>query len=241
MNLMVFYHSGRADGVLTSVLDTYANLSRFTDITLKINTDDVGQFYLLCKRNKFFGIPDLMKCVTLDKEFEADTILTSTKVLYDNIKLKCNRLILLDSADMAKLKYGLLPFPEIPCKNTTLLCNPATMNDKFDCQEYYHKFNADRINTLNGCEQLLYMRVNKDHIYIKDGIYFENIGKAIFELLYLGRSVTYYGDKIHDGLYYYLKLFGIDGEKDYIPLELTPNDIEEKLMMKDNDLLLEIL
>ena len=241
MNLIVYYHSGRADGVLTSVLDTYANLSRYIDVELKINTDKVGDFYLLCKRNKFFGIPDIMKCVTLDKTFEAETIITSTKVLYDDIELNCNRLVLLDSFDMAKVKYGVLPLPQIPCKNTILLCNPATMIDQLDCKEYYHKFNTKRLNTMTVCEQLLYMRVNKDHIYMKGGIYFENIGKSIFEMLYLNKSVSYYGDQIHDGLYYYLQLLGIDGEKDYIPLPLTPKDIEEKLTMKDDDLLLEIL
>jgi len=240
MNLIVYYHSGRADGVLTSIIDAYINLSKFTDISLKINTDDVGQFYLLCKRNKFFGFPDIMKCVTLEKTFEADTIITSTKVLYDDIELKCDKLLLLDSFDMAKAKYGVLPEPKIPCKNTVLLCNPATMNDWFTCKEYYHKF-SERINTTSPCAQLLYMRVNKDHIYITDTIYFENIGKTIFEMLYLGKNVTYYGDKTHDGLYYYLKLFGVDGEKDYIPLPITKKDIEDKLFMKDDDLLLEMI
>jgi len=241
MNLMVYYHSGRADGVLTSIIDTYINLSKFTDISLKINTDSVGRFYLLCKRNRFFGFPDIMKCVTLDKSFEANTIITSTKVLYDDIELKCDRLLLLDSFDMAKAKFGMLPEPISPCKNTILLCNPATMNNWFTCQEYYHKFSSERINTLTTYGQLLYIRANKNNSLLKDNIYYENIGKAIFEMLYLGGSVTYYGDKTHDGLYYYLKLFGIDGEKDYISLPITKHDIEEKLIMKNDDLLLEIL
>lgn len=241
MNLIVFYHSGRANGVLTSIIDTYLNLSERIDITLKINTNDVGQFYLLCKRNKFFGFPDIMKCVTLTTEFEAETIITSTKILYDDISLKCNKLILLDSLDIAKAKFGLFPEPKNPCDNTILLCNPATMNDWFNCKEYYHKFSPMRLNTLDSCRQLVYMRVNKEDIYIGDSIYFENIGKSIFEMSYLGRSVTYYGDKIHDGLYYYLKLFGIDGEQDHILLPLTTQDIEQKLMMKDDDLLLELI
>lgn len=67
-------------------------------------------------------------------------------------------------------------------------------------------------------------------------VYYENIGKLIFEFLYLGRSV-YYSSKnkcFDDGLTYYLKLFDIDDNKTQ-KIEIKKEDIEEKLFFNDND------
>jgi len=243
MNLIVLYHSGRANGVLTSIIDLYNNVSKYKDVELKIATDDIGKFILLCKRNHYFGCEDILSCITNETHFEADTIITSTKTFNDPITMKYNKLILLDSLDVVKAHYGLIPIPERETENITLLCNPANIDLLyFDSKEYYHKFSPERLQTITvACEQLLYMRNNKESAYIIDGVYFENIGKVIFEALYLGKGVGYYGDEIHDGLYYYLKLFRIDGERDYIPLIITPSEIENTLFMKDDDLILELI
>lgn len=72
--------------------------------------------------------------------------------------------------------------------------------------------------------------------------YIENIGKMIFEYLYCGKSVIYSpkNKTMDDGLTEYLNLFGIDDNKEQ-KLFITKEDIENKLFMNDNDLLLRLI
>lgn len=248
MILILTYHSGFIDEVITSAIDLFLNLSKRTNIEFKIITDDIGKFISLCKYNRNFGCPDILQLITNDKQFEADTVICSTKFLNDikihNIKVQCNKMILLDSLDIIKSYYGLIAPLESPCKDTTLLCNPSNFNmvESFNYYEYYHKFSRERLDTLiTPYEQLLYMRRNKDSIHIIDSIYFENIGKIIFEMLYTKNMVTYYSDEIEDGLHYYLKLFGVDGHKDHELLEMSPMEIQDCLFMKDDDTILKFI
>lgn len=240
MTLILMHHWGRANGVLTSIIDLYNNLSKYRDVKLRIAVKDVGKFILLCKRNNYFGYKDILTCITTDNHFEADTIITSTKTLNDPITMDYNKLILIDSLDIVKAHYGLIPMNE-KMPNTTLLCNPANFDlVYYDHIEYYHKFSPERLQYVTTCKHLEYMRMNKSSIHITGSLYFENIGKCVFETLYKENTVTYRGDDTEDGLYYYLKLFGVDGNQDQ-RLSITPEQIEEHLFMKDNDAVLELI
>ena len=105
----------------------------------------------------------------------------------------------------------------------------------------YHKFNLDRILSIKWHQDMSYDRKNKAHAEIKENIYVENIGKRIFETIFLGNNVNYHKSSIKDGLYYYLKLFGIDSQIDHFPLKITKDDVEEHLSFRQNDKILEIL
>ena len=72
-------------------------------------------------------------------------------------------------------------------------------------------------------------------------IYFENIGKLLFEFRYFDKPVKYYNiNQMEDGLTHYLRLFDVD---DSITQDLTftPEDVEDKLFMKEDDLLVQLL
>lgn len=253
--LILHYHSGRADGALTSMIDLYLNLKeRVPGIRFKvISKNAVGQVIQLFLNHLNFGLEE--NVLTIDTEFEADTVIASTKLLADigyyqkdlNIRFNCDKLILTDSLDLMRSKYGMIPHLDqfTPCKeDTVLLANPANFNiSSFKCHEYYHKFNDDRIDPFRLPETFIYTRVVKPHIQVTDNIFFENIGKLIWECLYNNRKVLYYSVKaeIKDGLYYYLKLFGIDGIIDHIPLNISREQVIDKLFMKDDDLILNIL
>jgi hypothetical protein len=252
--LILHYHSGRADGALTSMIDLYLNLKeRIPDIKFKIMTKNAaGQVIQLFLKHLNFGLEE--NVLTIDTEFEADTIIASTKLLADighyqkdlNIRFVCNKLILIDSLDLMRSKCGMIPHLDqfVPCKDTVLLANPANFNiSSFECYEYYHKFNETRIGSSLPSKYLVYTRVNKPHIQLADNILFENIGKSMWECLYNNQSIFYYSDgmKIKDGLYYYLKLFGVDGSMNHIPLNISKEQVIDKLFMKDDDLLLNIL
>jgi hypothetical protein len=74
------------------------------------------------------------------------------------------------------------------------------------------------------------------------GTYSENIGKLIFEMIWLDRPVYYYSKPktFDDGLHYYLQLFNVDDNKDQL-LSITKEDIEDKLFIHDDDLLYKII
>jgi len=90
----------------------------------------------------------------------------------------------------------------------------------------------------HGCKSYQYQR----WIQIVPKTYLENIGKLIFEFCYLNKPV-YYSIKnktINDGLHYYLKLFNVDDNINQI-LNITKEEIIEKLVFNDNDKILELL
>jgi len=71
----------------------------------------------------------------------------------------------------------------------------------------------------------------------------ENIGKLIFEYLYMNRNLDYYnynrvGD---DGVHYYMQLIGLDDRDNHMNLRGYDNIVKEKLLFHDNDLLLDLI
>lgn len=244
--------TGRLTGAFTSIVDAFININKYKSVKLKTFLRMSSTRWVdLCFKNKQFGSPKIVLSSTWDNKFHSEIIVCSGRFLLDiilyKLDVKCDKLIILDSFDIACPRY----FPEktivekdIPTKNYILLANKANLKRMNNSYEYYHKFSKERLGTLTFEEdKFFYSR--KDKWYIKNGkrSWFENIGKGIFERLYHNVEVYYStkGMKQKDGLYYYINLFGIDGEKNQYPLEISKNDIEEKLLMKEDDLLLKLL
>lgn len=134
-------------------------------------------------------------------------------------------------------------------------------------EEYYIKFSEERlnfiknksndkndilytennINTYDKCRSVQNIYTFKEYyynrwVYIDNSIYFENIGKLIFEYIYLNKKVSYSIKNRKDngdGLTHYLKMFDIDDNKDLILSNLiNKEDIINKLFMNENDKLI---
>jgi hypothetical protein len=199
---------------------------------------------------------DLLKHITLQTSFKSDLIICTSFILYSDIKLNSKNLFVLDSLDLIKNEYII---PKLKHNNILFFCNPANITNKisYDQTEYYHKFSDIRLDnlpvyykinlSLKGNDLLLletlnYCRTNKPFIEIKPGEFFENIGKRIFEHLYHKKNVNYNSDGfiIPDGLFYYLRLFNIDGNES-CNLKISEHIIKEKLFMDEKDKLLNII
>ncbi len=255
--LVLTYTDGiNISGSFTSILDTYMNLRRYVDVDLKIMFDlDPLSIMRYCKLQNFFGDPRLMSGLTQDLEFESDIVIASCELLANlstnkvNAKIFCDQLILLDSLDIQRFHYdGFVPsvYNNITCNHCTLLANPANFNilNVDRTVEYYHKFSEERVKSLDLSKSAyLYKRTNKPHINVHEDIYFENIGKGIFERLIDGIPVAYdpVGLKVIDGLCQYLKLFHINGCHEHRPLRIKLNRIIQNLFFDGKDTILELL
>lgn len=263
MILVIHYYTGAVDGVFTSMVDTYYNLLEAgKNVEFKIVCDDASIAAPHIKRN--FRNQKLISKLTKDLVFDYDIIICSSCLLYHNLEvfLKTDNLIILDSLDLAFSKYG--KYEKLskifPGDNCTILTNPSTMNSTGKREfEYYHKFSRRRINNLQVRVSKFSSDPDKESLWIKNEIdfyrserphtlivgdkYFENIGKIIFEHLIFEKKVNYYtnGMFTKDGLYYYLKLIGIDGEINHTPIEVNREIIFEKLFPKEDDLLFEMV
>lgn len=74
-------------------------------------------------------------------------------------------------------------------------------------------------------------------------IFIENIGKLVFEYLYMNKPLDYYTyHRIQDdGLHYYMKLIGLDDREDHLNLTGYSNIIQEKILFNKDDLLLKLI
>lgn len=97
--------------------------------------------------------------------------------------------------------------------------NDITEKQLFDCSEYHY---------------VRHEKIGNE--------YFENIGKLIFEFIYYNKKVKYFNTNYSkpDGLTYYLKLFNIDDTYSQY-LNITKQDVINKLFMKNDDLLLHLV
>lgn len=207
--------------------------------------------------NKNFGDPKLFFSIidgSDNKEIEIGTRITicSARLLYEkmlgrlNLKFRMGtgNLFVLDSLDLYKSKMKTIPNLDIAIPKNLHRCyyfsNPANFLKGKKNIEYYHKFSKRRLDTLVG-KDFDYSRIGKEKIIVKEKP-FENINRSIFENLYHGFNVNYNADKsMKDGLYYYLKLFGVDGLKNHSSLNITREQIEDKLFMKDDDPILTLI
>lgn len=244
--------TGRLTGTFTSLADCFINLKKYiNNIRIKTYIKMTGTAWFdLCLSNNHFGSKQITLSGKPDKKFDAEIIICSARFLIDvslfNLKVKCKKLIILDSFDVACNRY----FPDkkfnFPFKfdEYYFLANKANLHVFDNSYEYYHTFSSDRMDSIIFKEKHFYY-TRKQKWYIKNGkkSWFENIGKGIFERLYKDVKVHYNirGMTQKDGLYYYLKLFDVDGTKNHYPLEITKDDIKDKLFMKENDLLLDLI
>lgn len=108
-------------------------------------------------------------------------------------------------------------------------------------KEYYTNYYLynDRQTYLNTLQFTGYAfcRISPIRRGIYEGIYIENIGKLIFEYLYLNRTVDYYPYRKHtdDGLHYYLQLFGIDDNIINIDISVDHNKLVSKMILQPTD------
>ncbi len=186
------------------------------------------------------------------RTFNNDIIICSARLLADcvtdeKIKIRAKKLIVLDSLDMARKKYGCGPDfdSQVNADECIFLINPANVGiTKFKEYVYYHKFNQRRLDLKHVPERKLkYSRRKKKFIKIGEDQYFENIGKSIFEYSYMGYPVSYSIDGMFtcDGLFYYLGLLGVEAATNYDPLVIPRWKIKKYLFMNENDLLLDLL
>ncbi len=260
--VILYYYYGAVDGVFSGAVDLYYNLRQFMDIDLKIYTKDVGSCitHLSLNNNK-----DLLKNITNDPKIESEIVICSSAVLYDEVfKINCSRLIILDSLDIAKSIHGAFPMLDQyipPCDDIYFLANPSNLNIGFFSNqiEYYQKLSKERINKLPIYyrkflkkdktskpffrEIFNYKRTDKEYMEVNRGQYFENVGRLIFEHILYDCKVNYHTDGMFtkDGLYYYLKLFDVDGEIDHIPLPIKRESVKDKLFMKEDDLVINLI
>lgn len=214
-------------------------------------TNDVTCSIPFLKFNKNFGDPKIFFSVTENKgeqiELGSRVTICSARLLYEKLMGRLNlkfrmgtgNLFILDSLDLYRSKVKDIPSLDIAIpKNLHRLfyfSNPSNFLKGKNNIEYYHKFSKTRLDTLELNDVYNYQR-QKEKIKVK-GNYYENIGKSIFEHLYHGKEVNYSAKNMtmKDGLYYYLKLFGVDGSKDHFPLNISREEIEDKLFLKDDD------
>jgi hypothetical protein len=207
--------------------------------------------------NRNFGDFNLFYSITQDeRKFKANNIVCSARLLYEilngtDIEIECDKLIVLDSLDTYKSKIGLFPnLDDAVPKNCecVYLSNPATFRETPHKQiEWYHKLTPMRLDALkksgyfHNKDSYHFKRSDKEKTKIESG-HFENIGKGIFENAWFKKRIHYSteGMYMRDGLWYYLNLFGIDGEKDQI-IEIDKREIKNRLIFNFHDQLVKEL
>lgn len=209
------------------------------------------------------------------KIFEDDIIITSTYVLFHVLpKLKCKKLIILDSLDYhIMVDNGTINFILEYYKNIDIifLLNPFNFyykEDKILLKKYlyFSKLSDIRLNLLNNsdddrvlirdkCLQNIYKKtflyedrykfINtlqfRKFAFIRlqhmQGLYIENIGKMLFEFIFLGKEVDYYAANkiVDDGLHFYLEQLGIDDNIDNLDIKIEQKKLLNKVVFGKND------
>jgi hypothetical protein len=173
-----------------------------------------------------------------------------------------DKIIVLDSLDIhlsklgVKTQYGIIPplHDAVSYDNCILLCNPSNVGScDFETHIYFHKFSYRRLlnlkhkkKILKKVDSLYYYEFNRvlRHEHYKDhsSVVHENIGKLIFECIFYGLKVNYSAEGyVSDGLSCYLELFEIDPSINHYPLPISIESIEDKLFMKEDDLILRLI
>ena len=272
MKIDILCYFEKCNGVFTSMLDIYYNLSMFgyhPTFTLIV---DPRSKYIYKKSLDEFPTIKTKNIIT----YNYDILIVSADFILKNYNIfkyiKYKHLLILDSTkiyiDYTNKNYTYIDVIN-SLENKTILGNK--FNSKYfhkDYMIYYHNFSYNRLQHLkslysNNISQTI-IRDNKNdfssnniekslHCYLKYNYnrfhtwdngktYIENIGKLIFEFLYLGKKV-YYSPKnktMDDGLTEYLNLFGIDDNIEQ-ELKITPEQIEDKLFMKDDDIIIQLI
>lgn len=259
-NLLLVYNDLiNLSGSFTSIFDLYFSLSKFVnavDIRMMFDIKNTDMIKYLEFQN-FFGHRNMISKLTKKRDYEADTIIISCQFLTQmaenkiEVDIECDKLILLDSLDLQRSVSNMVPKLDnisnyIFYNDCILLSNPSNFGIiDVPTLEYYHKFDVKRVLSRNyEAKRFDYRRTDKEHIILDNGVYFENIGKLIFENIFVGNEVNYYPDGLGgnvDGLCYYLELFGIDPNKEHLPLKISREEVIEKLFFNESDKILEVI
>lgn len=226
------------NGCMTSLLDIHYEYPE-SEFIMYVQKDRLSDSMLTRTqyphtKMTYLGIEDI-------KNRRFDVLVTNPNTLYRfydmHVFLKYNYLVIIDSATFfIDSCYGSEHnryLESLP--NKTIFGN--TYNSGFfarDYEIYYHKFSRKRLNHIGNivpefgvlkdrnesndwmCKYYRHAH-SFDSLFYKrhysiNGIYFENIGKLIFEYAYFGKDVFYSCEnkKFNDGLSEYLTLFNID-------------------------------
>jgi len=239
------YNYGFIEGATTSIYDIFFNLSQFIEVKLNIIITEVSNRREILLNN---NLSCLFKSFTTQTNYDSDVVILlyslfkeGNEIYPSKITINTDKLIIIGTLDCYEFPFDKNIIPDHwNCKEVIFLNNPP----RESTPPYYHqlsKYRVQRLSKLSLKKELHYKRSNKPHI-LKGDCYFENIGKLIFEHCYHNLPVFYNADdmKIKDGLYYYLKLFNIDGLKSQ-QIQIDKEEIEEKLFMSDDDYILELL
>lgn len=240
IDIIQYQTYGYLEGSSTTIYDVYFNLQKYKkDIKLNIISDNVGSMYRILKENNLL---ELISCITKQKNYYTDVTICLYSLCFQKpINITTKKLIILGT-----LESFIYPFNESLIPETWKYDEVIFLNNLpcFSGPVYYHKFSTHRLDNLTARsikDSYNYCRLNKSHIF-HNGIYFENIGKLIFEYCYYDRPVYYDsgGMFIHDGLYYYLSLFDINAYNSQ-EIKISKQEIIDKLVMKEDDMLLDML
>jgi len=236
----------KIDGSYAGIFDLFFNLRKHLSkqsLNLNIISKNFANLYFIFSDN---NLKELTKCITHNIEYETDVAFTlySTFILGNLAeipKVKCKKLMIIGTMDVFEYPFNTSRIPpNWKYDELHFLNNPPC----YHVTPYFHKLSEYRLNRLTKLSiptELNYCRLDKPHI-LKNGHYFENIGKLIFENCYYNRPVYYNADGLTktDGLIHYLNLFGIDGTKSQT-INITRDEIKSKLFMKKSDLILELI
>jgi hypothetical protein len=250
-------------GTNITLLDCYKNLLKLNiDCELKIHYTNLT---VASKYTKLFKLVSFIKQISKENMIVKDDIIITTlyTLKQKSYKIKCDKLIILDSLDFLMChNQNILDDLYYEISKTSneiiVLANPFNFQFiKYDVIEYYHKFDFDRIKKLattrevgpeyiQNREQIInpfmYKKFNYERYFkVGDG-YYENICKIIYEFNYLNKIISYSpkNKTCDDGLTYYLKLFDIDDNKEQL-IKIEKELIIDKLGFFKNDNLIELV
>lgn len=250
-----FYHQYLNGSVIASI-DMFFNLQKFYDVKYNFITVDPIHTLNLLKPN---NLQDLYPSVTFNLDYKTDVaIVTYPMILpygdylddinpkrkYSDIKVETDKLIIIGTLESFDMPFDESRIPKNWKYNEIFfLNNPPNKATN----HYFHQLSTKRLDNISPLsfktQDYHYCRKDKPLIF-RNGHYFENVGKLIFEYIYHDRKVFYNHDglTIKDGLCYYLELFGIDPYKSYPDgLPMTKQQVIDIMTMQEDDLVIKLI
>jgi hypothetical protein len=217
------------------------------------------------KLQEYTGI-SLEEIKLVSKEIDDDFLVSDCRIFgIENFKLSFNTLLIQDSLslhDFKTLPCNNIKFLCNPYMKTLI----ESQLGNVDVEEYFQKLSRRRLNHLEekykkhsgiltsehygkvswNSKALFHAHGFSEYHFKRrfeygKGDFRDNFPRLVFEFLWLGRKVFYSseGKKIDDGFTSYLNLFNVDDKVSRF-LDISRDEIEEKLFMKENDLMVKI-